>query len=140
MDASNVSTRLWVGGKPPLDRDLPEFDVLVLCAQEIQPQYVAFHGKTIRCPLPDSALDHQELTRAVLAAKEVGDALLQNKRVLVTCSMGLNRSALVAGLALARAKRMGADDIIALMRQKRSPNALLNPHFQQIIRKLVRRR
>ena len=25
LDASNVATRLWIGGRPPFDRDLPGF-------------------------------------------------------------------------------------------------------------------
>lgn len=139
LDASNVATRLWVGGKPPFDRDLPEFDVLVLCAKELQPARVAFHGRVLRCPLPDDALDHQELARAVLSAKAVGDHLLRGQRALVTCHMGLNRSALVAGLALARATKMTAAEIIARIRHRRSANALFNVHFQDIIKRLVRR-
>src|SRR5690349_1357478 len=68
LDASNVATRLWIGGRPPFDRDLPGFDLLVLCARELQPDHVAFHGTVIRCPLRDDILDHPELTRAVLTA------------------------------------------------------------------------
>jgi protein-tyrosine phosphatase len=139
LDASNVATRLWVGGKPPFDRDLPDFDLLVLSAQELQPSELAFHGRVLRCPIPDGALDHQELTRAVLAAMEVGNALVVGRRVLVTCAAGLNRSALIASLALARATKMTADEIIHRMRQRRSPNALYNANFQDIIRRLVRR-
>jgi len=139
LDASNVATRLWVGGRPPFDRDLPAFDLLVLCAQELQPATVSFHGRVLRCPIPDGALDHQELRRVVLTAKDVGDALLTGQRVLVTCAMGLNRSALVAALALARATKMTAAEIIGRIRQRRNANALCNAHFQEIIKRLVRR-
>ena len=139
LDASNVATRLWVGSQPPFDHDLPDFDMLVLCAQEVQPSQVAFHGVIVRCPIPDSALDIRQVHRAVLAAKTVGDALLSGNRVLVTCAAGLNRSALVAGLALARASRMTADEIIQRMRTRRDPKALFNTHFQDILRRLVRR-
>ncbi len=139
LDASNVATRLWVGSEPPFDIDLPDFDMMVLCAQEIQPPLVAFHGEIVRCPIPDSALDIRQITRAVLVAKAVGDALLSGKRVLVTCAAGLNRSALVAGLALARASRMTADEIVQRMRTRRDPKALFNTHFQDILRRLVKR-
>ncbi len=138
LDASNVATRLWVGSKPPFDRDFPGFDLLVLCAQELQPTRLAFHGRVIRCPIPDGALDHQELTRAVLAAKGVADALVAREHVLVTCSAGINRSALVAALAMARLTRLTADDIIARLRERRAPNALFNTHFQEVLRRLVR--
>lgn len=139
LDASNVATRLWIGGRPPFDRDLPDFDILVLCAQEIQPGQMAFHGQVLRCPVPDGALDHAELTRVVLTARAVGDALVAKKRALVTCSAGINRSALVAALAIGRVTRMAPDAIISLIRQRRSPQALFNTHFQDIIRRLVRR-
>lgn len=140
LDASNVATRLWIGGEPPFDRDLPDFDLLVLCAQELQPERPAFHGMVFRCPIPDANLDIQQLTTAVLAGKAVGDALIAGNRVLVTCAMGLNRSAFVASLALARTTRMSADEIIRLMRSKRSPLAMSNAYFRSCLRRLVSRR
>jgi protein-tyrosine phosphatase len=137
MDASRVANRLWVGAAPPLDRDLPSFDVVVLCAAEIQPERMAFHGTVIRAPIPDATLDNAELTRALLASKAVGDALLAGRRVLVTCAQGLNRSALVASLALGRITRMSAQDLILTMRLRRHPQALFNQHFQEILRRIV---
>jgi len=137
MDCSNVATRLWVGAAPPMDRDLPTFDTLVLCAQEIQPERLAFHGLVIRAPLPDDALSNAELARALLASKAVADALVRRERVLVTCAQGLNRSAFVAALALGRLTRMSAREIIVHIRLRRHPNALFNPHFQEILRQLI---
>lgn len=137
MDASNVATRLWVGAAPPLDRPLPTFDTLVLCAEEIQPDRLAFEGLVIRCPLPDAELSNAELTRALLASRAVADALARGDRVLVTCHMGLNRSALVAALALARLTRMSARDLILHIRLRRHPGALSNPYFQHILQQLV---
>lgn len=139
IDASRVFNRLWVGGRPPFDRDLPDFDLLVLCAEELQPKELSFHGVVFRCPLPDATLDIQQLTTAVMAARAVGDALLQGSRVLVTCAMGLNRSAFVASMAIARATRMTAPDIIALLRSKRGPLALSNAYFRACLSRLVRR-
>jgi hypothetical protein len=139
LDASAVYTRLWVGGRPPFDRDLPDFDVLILCAEELQPERPAFHGTIFRCPLPDATLDLHQLTSAVLAARSTGDALIRGSRVLVTCGQGLNRSAFVAGMAIARITRMTTDDIITLIRSKRSSRALANPYFRDALRRLVRR-
>jgi protein-tyrosine phosphatase len=138
MDASKVAKRLWVGGKPPFDRDLPEFDVLVLCAQELQPQRLAFGRKVIRCPLPDSDLNPNQLRLAASASGAVALALADQKRVLVTCAQGRNRSAFVASLALSRVTRLQAPELIELMRTKRHPAALSNPHFQRYLTKLVR--
>lgn len=140
LDASNVAVRLWVGGVPPFDEDLPNFDVLVLTAREHQPQQVAFHGVTIRCGIPDGHLDHQEVARAVNGARATANSLVRGKRVLVTCAAGLNRSVFVAALALARLTRMTADQIIELMRDRRHPTALYNQHFCDLLRTFVRQR
>lgn len=135
LDASNIAKRLWIGAAPPLDRDLPEFDVLVLCAAEIQPSRVGFTKKIIRCGVPDGELTRAELQRILAAARDVAQALAAGKRVLVTCAMGLNRSALVTGLALEMCVELTSHQIIALIRQKRNPQALFNEHFVMILHK-----
>lgn len=71
-------------------------------------------------PLHHGVLD--ELADAV--AEKVRDG----KKVLVRCQAGLNRSALVAALAMLK---LGfyADEAIALIRERRSPYALCNESF-----------
>jgi protein-tyrosine phosphatase len=140
LDASNIVPRLWVGGQPPFDRDLPAFDVLVLCAAELQPERPAFSGLVIRCPIPDDRLTTAEASRALATAKMVSDSLLAGHRVLVTCAAGINRSVLVASLALNRITRMGADDLVRVMRTRRHPTALYNRHFQELLRTFTTRR
>lgn len=137
MDMSNVATRLWVGGKPPFDRDLPEFDTLVLCAHELQPAVLGFGRQVVRVPLPDSALTTDEIRRAIMGGREVGAALAAGRRVLVTCYAGLNRSALVASLGLGMVTKMTPVQIITLMRTNRSHHCLHNPHFVDVITKFV---
>jgi protein-tyrosine phosphatase len=138
MDISNVARRLWVGGRPPFERDLPEFDMLALCAREIQPERLAFHGQVVRCPIPDSVLSDREIGMVLQASSVVSTAMVTGKRVLVTCAQGINRSALVAGLALARVKRIQADDLINLMRLRRHPQALGNRYFQGLLAQFAR--
>ncbi len=137
LDASQVFTRLWVGGIPPADCDLPDFDMLVLCASEVQPERVAFHGRLVRCPIPDSTLEPRHIARVLVTSKAVAEALSGGQRVLVTCQAGINRSALVASLALARVTRMSADELVLLMRRARSPQALHNLYFRDLISNLV---
>lgn len=139
LDASNITRRLWIGGQPPFDRDLPDFDVVVLCAQEIQPRGTPFHGRTIHCPLPDALLSHQELCTALMGGKRVAEELADGKRVLVTCAMGRNRSALVAGLGMARVYRLSAPQIMEIIRQRRHPDCLSNPYFVKVMNKFILR-
>ncbi len=137
VDASNIATRLWVGSKPPFDRDLPAFDMLVLCAQEIQPDRMAFSRRIVRVPIPDATLSQVELRRVSHAAKEVAKAMRSGQRVLVTCAAGLNRSALVASLGLGIVSKLTGPQIVSLVRQRRSEHALHNQHFVDIIHRFV---
>lgn len=136
LDVSNVVPRLWIGAAPPTERDLPDFDMLVLCASEIQPERVAFHGQLVRCPVVNDILSHQELAGVIMASRMVAQALGARKRVLVTCTPDTNRSALIAALALARLTRASAAELTMLMRAKRPP-ALGNAFFQHVLQKLV---
>ncbi len=138
LDANNIAPRLWIGGEPPLDHDLPRIDMLVLCAREIQPAKTAFHGIVYKVPLIDDVLPLGMVSQAMLAAHTVARALLQKKTVLVTCSHGRNRSALIAGLALGYVTRMTADQIVELIRQRRKTSGVLsNEAFVGYLRKYI---
>lgn len=139
IDASQVAPKLWVGSAPKLELDLPKIDVLVLCAREIQPARLAFHGTVLRCPLPDSQLTNDEIRLALHTSREVARALSADKRVLSTCAMGINRSALVAGLALGQVTRMSSSQIIDRIRAKRLPSCLGNAHFRELLEQMVDR-
>ncbi|MFA4971434.1 MAG: hypothetical protein WC683_02390 [bacterium] len=145
MDADRITGNLWVGSAPPPSTGLRQkFDVLVLCAEEYQPKSYNFPGVTVVHAGFD---DTQELSRkdkqvVQSAAYLVRQALDRNMRVLVTCHAGLNRSALVAGLALRLPGRgrstpscMNGDEVVHLLKSRRDPNALMNPLFQKIVRR-----
>lgn len=136
-DVNAVAPRLWIGSKPPIDRDLPHVDVLVLCAKEYQPPALMFHGTVIRCPIDDGILTRDEVNRALTASKAVAAALSSKRRVLSTCQMGLNRSALVAALALGRLTYASADELVAQIRARRDPRCFSNPHFVELLQRFV---
>ena len=110
---------------------------MVLCAAEAQPERVAFHGQVVRCPVVDDVLSHQELARVIITSRMVAQALGAGQRAIITCTTGINRSALVAALALARLTRASAADLIMLIRNKRHPSALNNAFFQHVLNNLV---
>lgn len=69
------------------------------------------------------------------AVARLGAALYQaRERILVHCQMGLNRSALVAGLVLVYSGLSGADAVARL--QARRPGALYNEVFAAYLRGL----
>ncbi len=138
LDASNIAPRLWMGSKPPFDRDLPKVDMLVLAARELQPASAAFHGQIYRCPLIDDHLELDSIARALQCAHTVAKFLLQKKTVLVTCSQGRNRSGLITGLALGYITRMKADEIVDLIRARRKTSGVLsNEAFVGYLRKYI---
>jgi protein-tyrosine phosphatase len=57
-------------------------------------------------------------------------ACLRSGHTLIHCQAGLNRSGLVAALALIKMGR-SAKDAIAILREKRSPFVLCNPSFER---------
>lgn len=138
LDASNIAPRLWMGAKPPFDRDLPKIDILVLAARELQPAKTAFHGALYHCPLVDDHLELTDIARALQCAHSVAAALLAKQSVLVTCSQGRNRSGLITGLALGYITRMTADQIIDHIRRRRTTSGVLsNQAFVEHLRKYI---
>lgn len=139
-DASNIAPRLWIGARPPLDRSYPGVDLIVLCAAEYQPRSFPHYDKALlNCPIPDDALSKAEQSRVLIAAQAVARELKDGGRVLVTCQQGKNRSALVACLALAQITKATPEQLVDLVRKKRHPNALYNPHFREYLAAFRRR-
>lgn len=132
-----MAPRLWIGAKPPFDSPLAQVDLLVLCAQEIQPDAIAFQGLVMRCPLPDAELEVIQVIQALTTSVAVAQAVSQGQRALVTCAMGRNRSPLVAALALAQLTTMSGAQLIAHIRKHRGQKALGNRHFQAILKGVV---
>lgn len=136
IDASNIVRRLWIGAKPPADRPLPTFDVIVLCAEEYQP-LMPHAREVLRVPLADAPLDSIGLERARLGAREVAQRLTSGKTVLVTCYAGRNRSSLVAGLGLGLVTRMSAEQIVQLVRARRRPDCFTNAYFRAYLKAII---
>jgi hypothetical protein len=140
IDISCVYPHLWVGGAGALAHDLPGFAALALCAREHQPpgDSLRFRGRVIRAPVPDSALDDQEVAIVLRGVRSVTEIVNRRSRVLVTCSAGVNRACLTAALVLANTTRMSDQQILDHLRARRHPNALYNRFFQGMIQKFRR--
>jgi len=153
IDANEIVPGLYQGGKIPssvkISRSerytlsdglvVPGFDVVVLCAKELQPHASAGEisaPHTIHAPLEDGpAMTDEEKRGALWTAQRVVSELRQGKRVLVTCAMGLNRSGLIVALVLCMGWGLPAQEAIQRIRARRNPNALFNPYFQMFIAK-----
>ncbi|SRR5579883_3119740 len=111
---------------------------LVALMAEWQPEKLPGNPKVIHAPLADAEdLSPEEIERtfevAKDAAQQVGLSLLCGESALVSCASGLNRSGLVCGLVLVRYVRMTPDEAIEVIRKKRSPYALGNKVFRDLL-------
>lgn len=148
--AHRVLDGLWIGNAPPIvsmhERAAParpllvDFDTLVLCASEYQPDPGLFAIEDVICaPMDDSftPVNRRHAGIAVRTARRVIDRLIQDKRVLVTCLAGRNRSGLVCALALCFGPpRMSPKEAVASVRACRGPHALANPFFVKFLEQL----
>lgn len=141
--ASPILQNLWQGPKPEpySGEELKNlgFQVLVLCAEEWQPPPSVYDGLDI-IYAPNN--DNPEITttsiqeeRARIAGRSVAKAILNGKKVLVTCQMGLNRSGFVSAFAIHYLTGKSGFHCISLV-QRRRPNSLYNTNFVDILSKL----
>ena len=139
LDASEVAPGLYIGSKPAHGRH--PFDVIVLAAEEYQPHASRFPGsEVIYMPLDDAPLRDmrpEEIAGAVRAGHAVARHLRAGRRALVTCAMGLNRSSLVAAIAMHEVHGMSANEIITRIRRARGTWALSNPNFEKLLRVVI---
>jgi protein-tyrosine phosphatase len=84
-------------------------------------------------PIPDGPLDGTQLAGVMRLAQSACEALDEGRQVLVRCYHGYNRSGLVVAHALVRAGR-APEDVIRLIRSRRSPWALHNELFVDYLR------
>ena len=138
IDASRIWGNLFQGGSPLEGSHLCKagFDVLVLAAEEIQPEGWRFPGvQVLRLPMRDEPkiLTPRQVKLLRAISREVAAYLERGQRVLVTCRAGLNRSGIIVASTLLRTTRMSPTQIIRLVRRKRSPMALNNPAFVHAI-------
>jgi protein-tyrosine phosphatase len=151
VNYNEIYPNLYVGSAPHEDEDLSNFDALVLTATEWQLPTTRFPVEVLRVPLVDGVWLHgrpltppmtdQEIRSAIAAAKQVASWLRQGKRVLVTCWMGLNRSSLVASLAvLMLHSDLPVNTVIENVRAARGDDALRNKYFLTLLKHYARRR
>lgn len=138
---NEIVPNLWMGGMlygptaEPFFPDSSDFDVCVSMAGRGHPKLQLpnvehFHPYLI----PDGELHGEEKKFVHEAVVKVINHMHRGRRVLVRCQAGYNRSGLVVALALLDMDYGDPDEIIALIREKRSKWALCNPRFVDYIK------
>jgi len=137
FNANRIARGLYQGALPPPGPSAARFfDLVVFCAMEVQPPVTDYPGvQLIQCPLKDdgSPMTADEWIRARQAGAEVAIAVLDGKRVLVTCYLGINRSGLVTALALRILEAKPGSACVEHVRRSRL-GALRNRYFVDALR------
>ena len=142
LNASKILPGLYQGGAPDSANQVlgAGFELLVLCACEVQPpKHALGRLRYLRCPLDDTnELSPKELSRVWETAHQVVRSLHKRRAVLVTCAQGYNRSGLVTGVAVHLLTGWDGARVVEHI-QRRRRDALFNPLFAQTIRALPAR-
>jgi len=125
VDAHRVAPKLWIGSYPTDPRVCQSFDVIVLCAKEHQTLPFAC-ANVMHVPLDDAKPSSHEVSLAIRAGTAINKLRAQDKRVLVTCAQGVNRSSLVAAIAMVK-DGVNPWKAIADIRDRRRPPIGLRP-------------
>ena len=121
-------------GKSTLSLAQPApFDSVVCMYGHANP--IGYYVREQRFGIADAELDEESKPEIRQLAQWLHSEWKQGKRVAAKCQAGWNRSGLIAALVLLQ-EGFTSDDAISLIRQKRSPNALCNPHFVAFIREV----
>lgn len=129
---ARVAHNLWVGSHPV---GLTEpFDKLVVCSMEQASMRRFPQVSTLFAPLAPYTMEPEDVTVAVQTARAVAGWRRRDKKVLVTCTSGHNRSALVAALALMVEGASSKEAIITV--RSVVPEALYNESFVQLLNRI----
>lgn len=126
--------------KPPIELFGP-FDVVVFCAEELQPRFKALPRtkKAVYVPMDDNPyqpVPPADANNVKIVGAMLAREVLAGRRVLITCAMGANRSGLVTGMTLRSLGHKGPD-AVSLIRERRilggGQKALFNPVFASFV-------
>lgn len=135
---SEILPGLWQGGtadddaggrwrsKPAIT--LKDFDTCITMYAYANP--ADWHIREIRYGIYDSNMDDFDAEELFDIIRIAHSDWKKGKRILSRCQAGWNRSGLITALILIR-DGMSAEDAIALIQKKRSPNALCNGTFRK---------
>ena len=142
VEANRIAPRLHQGSAPPYGHVLYDagFDLLVLCAEEHQPDALLFPGvEVVHCPMDDADRppNNEELDYASTAAARAADVVRAGGRALITCWAGKNRSGFVMVLTLHNLTGRSGQSCIRRVRVGR-PIALENAHFVAMLEQIPR--
>ena len=140
MTASFIAPKLFQGSFPKSAAELRQNGIhtLILCAAELQPPDSEFSGiEVLRCPFhdEDTVVSRELAARVLETARKAAARVRARRRVLITCSAGLNRSGFVTALTLTELYGISGRVAVKWVRTRRD-GALFNSEFVAAIRRV----
>ena len=121
------------GKRLPQLHEREEFDSVVTCYSYAQPMSWYVHEN--RYGFADGPINNKTFIKVQELASWLHSEWKSGKKCLSRCQAGLNRSGTVIAVVL-MIEGYSADEAIALIREKRDPNALFNPDFVRYLQQL----
>jgi protein tyrosine phosphatase len=110
-----------------------DFDTVITLYAWAQP--VDWFVKEMRFGFWDAGVESMPIVEVFEVARLAYEEWSNDRKVLIRCQAGLNRSGLITALVMMMAG-YSADEAISLIREKRSRHALCNPEFEAWLRKM----
>lgn len=132
-----IDKRLWIGPTLSPSQEISHIDMIVLCAEELQPDLPLFSGKILRCPLPHGPMSVDQGRRALLSSAAVAHEIKSGRRVIITCDQTLRRCSFVAALALCHLTTMGHEKIIDVLSRGHGSRMRLHADHDGVLKNVV---
>lgn len=127
-EPSEVYPGLWLAGaRWPYPRDM-HVDLLVTLCEEREIRYTPSAGEEICLPMRDASTEGATRQEILDLVDEIVDALQQGESIMVRCQWGVERSGMVAALALRVLTGQSFPEVLAALRVARSRHVLFNPN------------
>lgn len=113
---------------------LQKYDLIVNCTKDLNDDFIK--SKKIRIPINDNYLfKNNEILNYIHFLDIIDENLKNNKKVLVFCKFGFQRSATITLLYLILKKKINKSEAISLIKNQRTISFFLLNNFKHIIEK-----
>jgi protein-tyrosine phosphatase len=135
-DVSEILPNLYLGNKKIIENHSNYFELLVNCTPDIKIPIENIKKTIIQLPIKDDPFESTKLYKLLLDTQvlyEIKKYVNEGKKVLVFCSMGMQRSAAVVACYLIKFHKYEIENAITFIKSRRPIAFLGDVNFLQTI-------